>query len=133
MIDIKVLKIASDTKFYGLQNKYTHKTSAKNIKCGDRINLEIIANSDKINALRYETDACIFCQASASFLAKKIKLFKINSLKKDINNLNKTIKNKDNFLPKKFVFFKNLINYKNVSRLDCIMLPFNALLKAFKQ
>ena len=40
MIDIKVLKIASDTKFYGLQNKYTHKTSAKNIKCGDRINLE---------------------------------------------------------------------------------------------
>ena len=40
---------------------------------------------------------------------------------------------KENFsLPKKYNSFKPLINKKNKNRLECIMLPFNAILKALK-
>ena len=47
MINIKILKLASDTKYLGLTNKYTHKITAKNKTCGDKIKLEIIVGEDE--------------------------------------------------------------------------------------
>ena len=41
MIDKRLLKIASNTKFYGLKNNYTYKTNLKNSICGDKISIEI--------------------------------------------------------------------------------------------
>ena len=41
MIDQKIIKIASNTKFAGLKNQYTHKSSIKNSFCGDFINYGI--------------------------------------------------------------------------------------------
>ena len=35
-------------------------------------------------------------------------------------------------LPKKYKDFKDLMNHRNLNRIDCIMLPYNALLKAVK-
>ena len=35
----------------------------------------IVVKEKKIKSLRYETEACILCEASASLLARKIKLF----------------------------------------------------------
>ena len=65
MIDLKILKIASDTKYYGLKNIYSHQTRVKNKICGDLIKIELQVKKDKINLMRYETESCIFCQASA--------------------------------------------------------------------
>ena len=72
MIDKRLLKIASNTEFYGLKNDYTYKTNLKNSICGDKISIEISLKKNTIQELRYETEACIFCQASASLLSKKI-------------------------------------------------------------
>ena len=44
MIDRKIIKLASDNKNAGLENKYSHKISLKNNMCGDKITLEIIAD-----------------------------------------------------------------------------------------
>ena len=41
MIDKRLLKIASNTEFYGLKNIYTFKTNLKNSICGDKISIEI--------------------------------------------------------------------------------------------
>ena len=46
MIDYKILSIASNTKFVGLKNKFTHKCTKKSVKCGDKIKIEIIWYSD---------------------------------------------------------------------------------------
>ena len=72
------------------------------------------------------------CEASASLLARKIKLFSTKDYKKDIKELNESIRKNVEYLPIKFLVFKDLINKSNISRFDCIMLPFNALLKALK-
>ena len=130
MIDQKIIKIASNTKYASLKNIYTHKSSIKNSKCGDQIKIEIIVKQKKINILRYETQSCILCEASASFLANKIDLFPIKNLKKNIKIIEKAVVNKNSNLPIKLKSLKNLINNDNSSRKDCIMLPFNALLKA---
>ena len=72
MISPKIIKIASNTKYVGLTNNFTHKTSMKNSLCGDFIKVEFIANKFKIKSMRYETESCILCEASASLLANKI-------------------------------------------------------------
>ena len=83
MIDKRLLKIASNTKFYGLRNNYTYKTNLKNSICGDKISIEISLKKNTIQELRYETEACIFCQASASTLANIAKNTNLSDLKKN--------------------------------------------------
>ena len=82
MIDTKIIKIASNTKYAGLKNHCTHKSSLKNSLCGDFIKVEFIASKSKIKSMRYETESCILCEASASLLANKIKNFHLKDLKK---------------------------------------------------
>ncbi len=132
MINPKIIKIVSNTQYEGLKNIYTHKSSAKNRLCGDKISLELVANKTKINSIRYKTESCILCEASASLLANKMKHYSIKNIKKDINRLKETIANKDYKIPLKFKEFKYLVDKNNLNRVNCIILPLEALLKAFK-
>ena len=128
MIDKRLLKIASNTKFYGLKNNYTYKTNHKNSICGDKISIEISLKKNTILELRYETEACIFCQASASTLANIAKNSDLSNLKKNLSgylNLSKKI-------PKKFSNLTYLLKDKYMNRKDCILLPFKAFYKAVK-
>jgi nitrogen fixation NifU-like protein len=132
MIDQKILKIASDTSNYGLKKKFTHYASQKNKMCGDRISLEIKTNKNKIEKISYETESCIFCQASASIIADKFKNLNLQTLKKDIILL-KELSNNINFkIPTRYKQFKYLIKKKYKNRINCVMLPLNTLSKALK-
>ena len=128
MIDKRLLKIASNTKFYGLKNIYTYKTNIKNSICGDKISIEILLKKNIIQELRYETEACIFCQASASTLAGIAKNTNLSELKK---NLSKYL-NFSKKVPKKFKNLTYLLKDKNMNRKDCIFLPFKAFYKAIR-
>ena len=132
MITKEIIKIASDTKNIGLTNKYNFKSSLKNPTCGDKIILEISIKNLKINSMKYETESCVYCEASASLLAKKIKNLSVNSAIKDINKIKEIIYNSKFNLPTNFKDFKILINKKNINKLNCINLPFNAVLKALR-
>ena len=132
MISQKIIQIASNTKYSGLNNNFTHKSTVKNSLCGDKIKIQLIANSMKISTMRYEVEACIFCEASASLMAKKIKDYSINNLKKDIKILKDNIKNSKSNYPSKFREFKHLASKNNINRANCVILPLEALLKAFK-
>jgi len=68
MINKEIIRIASNTTNVGLKNKYSHKISIKNSFCGDKITLELVANDKKISSMKYETESCIYCEASASLL-----------------------------------------------------------------
>ena len=37
--------------------------------------------------MKYETESCVYCEASASLLAKKIKNLTVNIVKKELNKL----------------------------------------------
>ena len=128
MIDSRLLKIASNTKYYGLKNSYTFKTKLKNSTCGDKISIEITLKKNTIQELRYETESCIFCQASASTLANIAKNTNLGELK---TNLMKYL-NLSKKVPKKFNNLTYLMKKKYMSRKDCILLPFKAFYKAIK-
>ena len=133
MITSEIIKIASNTTNVGLTNKYTFKSTKKNSMCGDLIKIELISKNSKINSMKYETESCIYCEASASLLAKKIQALPIRIIKKELNYLKNGFSNKKKFnLHKKFNQFKFLINKKNFNRINCILLPIEAVLKALK-
>ena len=132
MINPKIIKLASNTKYQGLKNRFTHKTSIRNSLCGDFIKVEFIANKKRVELMRYETESCVLCEASASLLANKIKKLSLKDLKEDILNLRKVKKNKDLNFPLKFKELKQLLNNETLKRINCVILPMEALSKAFK-
>ena len=133
MINNEIIKIASNTKNVGLTNIYSFKSSLKNSICGDKIKLELIVKKSKINSMKYETESCVYCEASASLLATKIKNLNIATIIKELSLLKKIVKDEKHNFPYNFKDFKVLINKNNLSRINCINLPFDAVLKALEQ
>jgi len=133
MITNDIIKIASNTSNVGLTNKYTYRSTKKNSMCGDIIRIELISKNSKINSMKYETESCVYCEASASLLALKIKNLPVSIVKKELNKIKDGFSKDINFIfSKKFMDFKFLINKNNKKRLNCILLPIDAVLKAFK-
>jgi len=133
MINNEIIKIASNTSYLGLKNNYTYKSSKKNSMCGDLIKIELVVKKLKINSMRYETESCIYCNASASLIAKQIRGLSISRAKKDLNKLRSFSMDLKSFqIPSKFKKFQSLFKKTNTNRLNCIFLPLDAVLKALK-
>ena len=132
MITKEIINIASNASNVGLNNNYSHKISLKNKLCGDKITVELIVINKKISSMKYETNSCIYCEASASLLSKTVKKLDIQSIKNDFKNLKKILKKGEIKIPKKFSDFKKLFNSDNFNRFNCIFLPFDAVIKALK-
>ena len=133
MITSEIIKIASNTRNVGLTNKYNFRSNLKNPICGDKIKLQLRAKNLKISSMKYETESCVYCEASASLLATNIKNLDINTIIKDLNMLKNILKIEKFTFPINFKDFKILIHKKNLHRINCINLPFNAVLKALKK
>ena len=132
MITKEIIRIASNTSNVGLNDQYSHKISLKNKLCGDKITLELIVLKRKILSMKYETESCVYCEASASLLSKKIKKFNIKTIKDEFINLKNISKNKEFKIPKKFSDFNELLSSDNFNKYNCIFLPFDAVIKALK-
>ena len=129
MISPEIIKIASDTTNYGIKEGSNLIATSKNKICGDKITVKIDTTNNKIQKMSYETESCIFCQASASLLSKLIKRSNIENLRNDIEDINMSYKNKKILLKRKYKPFRKLFQHKYKERFSCILLPFNALLK----
>ena len=132
MINKEIIELASNTSNVGLKNKYSHKISLKNSTCGDKITLELIADKKKVSSMKYETESCVFCEASASLLSRKIRNIKLKDIKTDFKNLKKISTQKKIKFPKKLSDFQKLLSSDNYNRFKCIFLPFDAVVKALK-
>ena len=132
MINKDIIRLASNTSNVGLKNKYSHKISLKNSTCGDKITLELIADKKKISSMKYETISCVYCEASASLISRKIKNVKLKDIKNDLITLKKISLKKNVKIPKRLSDFEKLLNSDNLNRFKCIFLPIDAVLKALK-
>ena len=133
MIKDEIIKIALNTKNVGLTNKYNFKSNLKNSLCGDKIKLELTIKNSKINSMKYETESCVFCEASASLLATRIKNLDITTTINELNLLKRVGKSEKLNFPRHFKDFKILINKNTLKRINCINLPFDAVLKALRK
>ena len=126
MNEKKIIQIASNTSFYGLKKSAILHTKAKNKICGDEIHLEIEKNFKNI---RFETNSCIFTQASAAILADNFSKFHEYGLKNMLNYIIKKLNGENINLPFRVKNLDFLIDKKNKNRKECITLPYDAILK----
>jgi nitrogen fixation NifU-like protein len=129
MISTEIIKIAADTSNSGINKNSNLIATSKNKFCGDKITIEIEIFKNKIEKMSYETESCVFCQASASLLSKIIKKSNIEKLKNDLNEIDILYKSKKFILKKKYKPFRKLFKKRYKERFHCILLPFNTLLK----
>ena len=132
-MDLKILEIASDTENNKNIKNYTHAAKSKNPLCGDEIQIKLVIKDEKLVDFGYQGKSCVYCQATASLLSKKL----INSKKNKINELCDYAKSffskKQEKIEKKWSYFGKLFDKKNISRKECILLPFNALKKSISK
>ena len=128
-MNLEILNIASDTDNYRTVKNYTHRSKLKNSLCGDEVIIELIIKNNKIVDFGYHGNSCIYCQASSSLLSK----ISVNNQKDTINKLcddaNYFFEGKIDSIGKKKLLLGKLFTKKNLSRKECILLPFKTLKK----
>ena len=128
-MDLEILNIASNTENNRNVENHTHHTKLKNSLCGDEVKLELIIKNEKIIDFGYQGNSCIYCQASASLLSK----ISINNKKDRLNKLCNEAKflfdDESKYVEKKWLLLKKIFKKKNISRKECILLPFKTLKK----
>ena len=131
-MDLEILKIASNTENYKILKEHTHNSKQKNPICGDEMQISIFIKNEKIKDFGYQCKSCVYCQASVSLLSRY-------SINKSVNNIKNIISISKNFFEKKESSFPSdwsslnkLFDKKNISRKECLLLPFKTLSKALK-
>ena len=128
-MNLDILKIASDTNNNKSIKNYTHHSKLKNSMCGDEMQIDLVIKKNKIIDFGYQGKSCVYCQASASLLSK----ISMNENKSKINELCDDAKhyfegNVEN-IEKKWKSLNKIFNDKNLSRKECILLPFKTIKK----
>ncbi len=131
-MDINILKIASDTKNHKYIDNYTHSIKYKSQICGDEIEIFLIIKDDVIKDFSYQSQSCVYCNASANLTTKNFKKKSKDKIKKFLKLLEK-FNDKENILfPNEWKDFKKIFDKKNYSRKECLILPIKALKKVIQ-
>ena len=128
-MNLEIINIAANTKNNKDIKNHTHFIKLKNSICGDEIQIKLIIKGEKVTNIGYQTDSCIYCQASASLLSKISMNSKKDKIIKLCNEAKLFFDNDEKNLNKNLKLFSKLFVKKNLSRKDCILLPFKAMKK----
>ena len=131
-MDLRILEIASNTENNKVLDNFTHQSKNKNAICGDEMEISLVVKNDKVIDMGYQCKSCVYCQASVSLLSQKIKNKNLNEIKKFIEISENMFENTKLVLEKKWKDFLELLDKKNISRKECLLLPMRTVLKALK-
>ena len=93
----------------------------------------MIVKDDKIANLKYECESCIYCQASVSLLSRIIKNKLVEKFKNFVAQASNSFENNTNSFDKEWEEFGKIMNKKNISRKECLLLPLNTTLDAINK
>ena len=131
-MDLEILKIASNTENHKILTNFSHSSKQKNPLCGDEMQISLKISNNKILDFAYQCKSCIYCQASASVLSRVSINNTIDKIRELVSFAETCFSNNKNTFPKEWKIFNKLFNKKNISRKECLMLPFETLAKALK-
>ena len=131
-MDLRILEIASYTENNKIIEDFTHKSKHKNPLCGDEMEISLIVKDNVIKDMGYQCKSCVYCQASVSLLSRKIKNQKIEEITSFITDSEKLFDDVKINIEKHWKDFKEILDKKNLSRKECLLLPFKTILKALK-
>ena len=131
-MDLRILEIAAHTENNKIVENYTHKTKHKNPLCGDEMEISLVVKDDVVKDMGYQCKSCVYCQASVSLLSRKIKEKKVDDIKKFIKVGEQLFEDAKVSIEKHWKDFKEILDKKNLSRKECLLLPLRTIAKALK-
>ena len=131
-MDLKILEIASHTENNKVLNNFTHKSKHRNPLCGDVMEISLIVKDEIVKDMAYQCKSCVYCQASVSLLSRKIKEKKVDDIKKFIKVGEQLFEDAKVSMEKHWKDFKEILDKKNLSRKECLLLPLRTIVKALK-
>ncbi len=131
-MDLDILKIASNTENNKILENHTHRSKLKNSICGDEMEINLVIKNDKITDFGYQCKSCIYCQASVSLLSRKVINKPVKKIKSLINMVLFFFDENNKSFNNEWSGFSKLFDKKNISRKECLILPFKTLSKALK-
>ena len=131
-MDLRILEIAAHTENNKVVENYTHKSKHKNPLCGDEMEISLIVKDDVVKDMGYQCKSCVYCQASVSLLSRKIKEKKVDDIKKFIKIGEQLFEDAKVIMEKHWKDFKEILDKKNLSRKECLLLPLRTIVKALK-
>ena len=135
-MDLKIIEIASHTENQKVIKNYTHQSKNKNPLCGDEMEISLIVKDNIVEDIGYQCKSCIYCQASVSLLSKFVMQTPIEKITVFLSQassfFDESFENLKKINIKGIEDFKNIMNSKNISRKECLLLPFKTLSKALK-
>ena len=135
-MDLKVIEIASHTENQRVIKNYTHQSKNKNPLCGDEMEIRLIVKDNIIEDIGYQCKSCIYCQASVSLLTRTVMQAPIEKIVDFLSQASFFFDESFDQLKKINIKdskdFKKIMNVKNISRKECLLLPFKTLSKALK-
>lgn len=99
--------------------------------CGDRVSLELTMEAGRVVAIGHAVKGCLLCRAAAAVVADLALGLDEGGAARLLEGAAGDLKGKDQFtavLPKAFLPVR-----PHKSRHGCVLLPFRALVKAFKR
>ena len=131
-MDLRILEIAAHTENNKVVENYTHKTKHKNPLCGDEMEISLVVKGNVVKDMGYQCKSCVYCQASVSLLSRKIKEKKVDEIKKFIKVGDQLFEDAKVSMEKHWKDFKEILDKKNLSRKECLLLPLRTIAKALK-
>ncbi len=131
-MDLRILEIAAHTENNKVVENYTHKSKHKNPLCGDEMEISLIVKENIVKDMGYQCKSCVYCQASVSLLSRKIKEKKVDDIKKFIKVGEQLFEDAKVSMEKHWKDFKEILDKKNLSRKECLLLPLRTIAKALK-
>ena len=131
-MDLRILEIAAHTENNKVVENYTHKSKHKNPLCGDEMEISLIVKEDVVKDMGYQCKSCVYFQASVSLLSRKIKEKKVDDIKKFIKIGEQLFEDAKVSMEKHWKDFKEILDKKNLSRKECLLLPLRTIAKALK-
>jgi len=133
-MDLKILEIASNTVNHKVVKNYTHQSKNKNPLCGDEMEISLIVKDNIIQDMGYQCKSCVYCQASVSLLSSWVMQVPIEKISDFVTKaeffFDKNFDQLKKINIKDLNDFKKIMNPKNISRKECLLLPFKTLSKA---
>jgi len=133
-MDLKILEIASNTVNHKVVKNYTHQSKNKNPLCGDEMEISLIVKDNIIQDMGYQCKSCVYCQASVSLLSSWVIQVPIEKISDFVTKaeffFDKNFDQQKKINIKDLKDFKKIMNPKNISRKECLLLPFKTLSKA---
>jgi nitrogen fixation NifU-like protein len=131
-MDLKILKIASNTENNKVLDNFTHRSKNKNPICGDEMEISLVVKNETVIDMGYQCKSCVYCQASVSLLSHNIKNKNLVEVKRFIISCENIFDNTKIVIEKNWKGFVELFDKKNISRKECLLLPLRTVLKALK-